>query len=110
MNIVTIKTANLIGPALDWAVDQIVGGGHEPFFDMPSYSTDWSQGGPLIEKFKIGLLQPNVSPCGEWHSSVWHPDFTDYTHKTNPLIAACRAIVAAKLGDEVKVPAELVQP
>lgn len=126
---IEVKTAELIGSALDWAVakatstdqlDFVPWGDGEAvncFCWLPdggrrtnrcSPSTDWAQGGPLIEKFNIGLLQPSASMCGEWHASTLHPDFTDYTHKTSPLIAACRAIVAANLGDVVSVPAELV--
>lgn len=138
MNMIEVKTADLIGPALDWALakadgadpilwDVCCGNGVSngnpseppecccnPLVDVSvgghkwAPSTDWAQGGPLIEKFQIGLLQPSASMCGEWHASTLHPDFTDYTHKTSPLIAACRAIVAANLGDVVSVPAELV--
>ena len=121
MSMIEVKTAGLIGPALDWAVAKAVPLKHWPvvingnvFLDTDyeyirySPSTDWSQGGPLIVKYQIGLLSPAQSPCGEWHASTRHPDLTDFTHKDNPLIAACRAIVAAKLGDVVRVPAELV--
>lgn len=128
MSMIEVKTADLIGPALDWAVDAIESGkpleirhhksgSGEWFFvadgvHYPSshrkFSTDWRHGGPLIHKFQVGLLSPKQSPCGEWHASTLHPDFTDFTHKDNPLIAAMRAIVASELGDAVQVPAELV--
>ena len=133
---IEVKTAELIGPALDWAVAKAAewpveikaigtvssaSTGHkaratgyrlwmvsdtEPKECMPT--EDWSQGGPLIHKFQVGLLSPKQSPCGEWHASTLHPDFTDFTHKDNPLIAAMRAIVALRLGDAVAVPSGLV--
>lgn len=68
-------------------------------------STDWSQGGPLIEKYFLasermcdGLWQcGGVFKCAlDSHSMVGEGE--------TPLIALCRAIVAAKLGDEVDVP------
>lgn len=76
-----------------------------------SPSTDWSQGGELIHKYMFDF---------EWVVSDWHGEPIEKfcvahgygldreglgpTH----LIAACRAIVAAHLGDSVQVPAELV--
>lgn len=65
-------------------------------------STDWSQGGPLIEKYQLRLVPYDAG-------------YFSYTESmpleevgTTALIAACRAIVAAKLGDTVSVPAELL--
>lgn len=63
-------------------------------------STNFSHGGPIIEQQGIGLLTPEQSPCGQWHASYVHPDFSDHTGKT-PLIAAMRCLVANKYGDEV---------
>ncbi len=110
-----VKTAELIGAALNYATALANGWDFSRQFYQVMFrgycpSTDWAQGGPLIEKYGIGLLSPKQSPCDCWHASTLHPDFTDYTHPTNPLIAACRAIVAAKLGDVVSVPAELALP
>jgi hypothetical protein len=68
-----------------------------------SPSTDWSQGGPLIEKYKVSV---DVRPLsGRWdaYCSGWINDCE------SPLIAACRAIVASVLGDTVSVPKELCQ-
>ena len=70
-------------------------------------STDWAQGGPLIEKYDVRL---NKTTDGKWYAST-----DGYIMGGNPignsrsaLIALCRAIVAAKLGDVVHVPKELI--
>jgi hypothetical protein len=124
MKMIEVKTADLTRRALDYAVAVveghplceeccsgtyalIIGTGRGDLKEF-SPSTDWRQGGPLIDKYQIGLLSPAQSPCSEWHASAMHPDLTDYTHPVSPLIAACRAIVGAKLGEVVKVPKELM--
>lgn len=78
-----------------------------------SPSADWSQGGPLIEKHRMdftfdrdGLVFAYL--CDE--NGIELPS----SHKWEAfgpthLIAACRAIVAAHLGEVVSVPAELVE-
>jgi hypothetical protein len=75
-------------------------------------STDWSQGGPIIEREGIGLLKvENRLPHQQWDAGE-----TDEFPNTlwavvsgpTPLIAAMRCYVASKLGDEVDVPEELV--
>ena len=74
------------------------GGGYSP-------STDWRQGGPMIELHKIWLGAP-IMERKRWDASV---DFSvDQEIGDTPLIAACRAIVASKLGDVVQIPDELV--
>lgn len=122
-----IKTSELSGANLDWAVAVAVGahcqetgstdlhtgkhwvvsGFRAMRWDDWTPSTDWSQGGPLIERFGLEITRYNES-C--WAAiSQWDYDFNDY-HPAGEtiLIAACRAIVAAKLGDEVDVPEGLV--
>lgn len=111
-----IKTAELIGPALDWAVAQCemmredyqdrgllvhrIGYGQP----MPPYSTDWSQGGPIIEQENIDLISPTPSdPL--WQAMQWR--FAHGAKGPTPLIAAMRCYVASKLGDEVEIPEEL---
>lgn len=137
---IEVKTADMIGPALDLAVakadgadpilwDVCCGNGVSngnpseppecccnPLVDVSvgchkwAPSTDWAQGGPLIEEYSV-MLDPWPSL---WIAKI---DKTDdrkgiqgsaVAHGDTPLIAACRAIVAAKLGDVVSVPAELV--
>lgn len=118
MKTIEVKTADLTGPALDWAVWLAdFGEPGEPcrragliWTAMNEYwspSTDWSQGGPLIEKHGVELAPP-TSEGDWWGAAVWKAKARFLLDGENPLIAACRAIVAAKLGDMVSVPAELV--
>jgi hypothetical protein len=104
-----MKTSELTGKALNWAVHQarFEGACHdEPF---PSYSTDWAQGGPIIEREGIGIVQQG--DAADWVASVYNHNQDDWhlhTAGPTPLIAAMRCYVASKLGDEVEVPDELL--
>ena len=112
-----IKTADLIGPALDWAVAQcegkIYGYKHQLVDDcrgvIPySPSTDWAIGGPLIEQecLDVRVFAEHGAPDGgPYWISERHPAVG---HGPTPLIAAMRCVVASRLGDEVDVPDELV--
>lgn len=67
-------------------------------------STDWAQGGPIIEREGIWLRKMGKN----WDAiNGWFPANIIQTGPT-PLIAAMRCFVASKLGDEVEVPEELV--
>lgn len=136
---IEVNTCDLIGPALDWAVG-VIANGEKPVtcvgrlprwkfkwlessvwpdlemelgdIDRWSPSTDWSQCGPLIEKYKAGfsfVAADSAEPSYPMAWSAWLDEDTTEFFGVSPLIAACRAIVAAKLGDVVSVPAELVQ-
>lgn len=110
-----MKTAELTGAALDWAVaklerrNPVLVGGRvmrmpQSKFHTPrwlSYSTSWEQGGPIIEKVKIELYRY----AGYWGA---HAPGGYGQEGPTPLIAAMRCYVASKLGDEVDVPGELV--
>lgn len=122
-DMIEVKTAELIGPALDWAVAQAEGltaliykcehpyiyidspgRGCGPY--LPSHA--WFEGGPLIEKYKLDIGAPmegenftTWSAYTEWGSPMGSMGGT-------PLVAACRAIVTAKLGEAVQVPKELM--
>lgn len=117
-----IKTADLIGPALDWAVakceyDELAARSiqypqYAKYLPTISPSTDWSQGGPIIEREEIGLTRN--APCSkgrEWEAS---PSITakgaggKWGYGPTPLVAAMRAFVASKIGEEVEIPEELV--
>lgn len=112
MSMVEVKTSALSGAALDWAVVQAEG--HpcgelhdDGYWSGPEYSTDWSQGGPLIEKHRVDLHYAGhawMAQAGTL-SKAWPLACYGGT----ALIAACRAIVAAHLGDVVQVPAELLE-
>lgn len=68
---------------------------------MPSGS--WSAGGPIIERACISLDPESRSPAGLlWLASV--TDITVWYPGPTPLIAAMRAYVAAKIGEEVELP------
>jgi hypothetical protein len=115
-----MKTSELTGAVLDWAVATCEGyevvrmrGNVITFLDRTDdgalnerqigYSTDWAQGGPIIEREKIELI-----PNGEGWDAMQHDQHIPNEGLT-PLIAAMRCYVASKLGDTVKIPDELVE-
>jgi hypothetical protein len=116
-----MKTSELTGAALDWAVAQIEkprlsqsfarknavvlahGGLYAP-------AIDWEQGGPIIEREGISVN------CWSFHSMPWKASIEGGTdagvdlyveYGDTPLIAAMRCYVASKLGDEIDLPTEL---
>jgi hypothetical protein len=121
MNLKTVKTAELIGPALDWAVAKAIDLEDETLDPLTwvetahpsgcySFSTDWSQGGPLIDKIggfelKVWLESTPETKC-EAHIHSYEGNWIVFG--PTPLIAAMRCLVAAKLGDTVQVPKELL--
>jgi hypothetical protein len=115
-----MKTNELTGAALDWAVarceggvgdNQLIGAWYTP-------STDWAQGGPIIDREDIAM---SSTPDGLW--AAYAPKGTrlvqhggqavevfNWTYKQqgyHPLIAAMRCYVASKLGDDIEIPKEL---
>lgn len=134
-DMIEVKTSELIGPALDWAVAKcdgwfahlgIDGNIHRsavPSSVGPEYaaygmsrvfspSTNWSDGGPLIEKHTLRVA-PHVQSNGvitSWAADMTWPCSTmpGQCGKT-PLVAACRAIVVKEWGYSVMVPKGLVQ-
>lgn len=116
-----MKTSELTGAALDWAVAEASGtpiyrswktltrmdmDGQHYWQPLNKYSTDWAQGGPIIEREGI-WLQPEVGKEGT--ASAWYAVSMDGhdAYGPTPLIAAMRCYVASKLGDEVEIPEEL---
>ena len=126
-----MKTSDLIGPALDWAVlkaegkksvyspfkayagavnERITGWGvyleppERDEFGVITFepSENWSQGGPIIEREKIETRHDGRQSWCAWVSSV------GAVHGPTPLIAAMRCFVASKLGDDADVPKELL--
>jgi hypothetical protein len=106
-----MKTSELTGAALDWAVAKCElpddwSGAEIVLGDATDYSTDWAQGGPIIEREGI-WLQPEIGKEGTgnaWYAVSMHD--TD-SYGPTPLIAAMRCYVASKLGDEVDIPEEI---
>lgn len=112
-----IKTSELIGPALDWAVakcETLTGQARgfevrngKPFildgmWQEAHHSDDWSQAGPIIDREQMEFLQ------------MRNPDYVRartlfglWTDGPTMLVAALRAYIRHKLGDEVEIPEEL---
>ena len=101
-----MKTSELTRAALNWAVarceggvgkNQLLGAWYAP-------STDWAQGGAIIERENICLWSEGY----DWEAKIqigsgqWLAEWDEY-----PLIAAMRCYVASKLGDEVELPPNL---
>jgi hypothetical protein len=107
-----MKTSELSGAALDWAVTKCEGYDHKVTsseWGMWGWATDWTQGGPIIEREKINhawLTKQDLGMEPE-HYCVAHSDGSYARYGPTPLIAAMRCYVASKLGDEVNVPKEL---
>jgi hypothetical protein len=119
-----MKTSELTGAALDWAVAKCEGKNGVLHDDgitrcivvaAPSGvykgtyrpSINWSQGGPIIERERITL--DGTAILNQWMAVFYVPDEEPWEMRgPTPLIAAMRCYVASKLGDEVEVPQELI--
>jgi hypothetical protein len=125
-----MKTSELTGAALDWAVAKCEGRNDvyyaesvkqmlwEGTYEMDDTeigyalyqytpSTNWAQGGPIIERECIGLRGPSIRG-NAWAAFIDLSGISQgpqhrHTGPT-PLIAAMRCYVASKLGDDVDVP------
>lgn len=139
---VEVKTAELVGAALDWAVGKCSGmplftmgddwpgnysvtvmSGEHPvlILDLTNRmwlehqgvtvpwlpSTIWAQGGPLIDQYQIELLQRYGPGILKYWYAFFQPNSRKYMKGDTALMAICRAVVAANLGDVVQVPVEL---
>jgi hypothetical protein len=116
-----MKTSELTGAALDWAVakcedlehyfeDGLVCLKGQPFDTHWLYwtpSTDWAQGGPIIEREKIDVMWAVTDGAQHSQCRVHDGRRPDSYYGPTPLIAAMRCYVASKLGDEVELPEEL---
>ena len=124
-----VKTEELSGEALNWAV--AIAENLTAFVSPPQYgnphlvcvmpehvhrggyryspSTDWSQGGPLIDKYHMDFCCEHPETIGSalCDENGMYIDDRMMFGKTH-LIAACRAIVASVLGETVSVPKELL--
>ena len=124
-----MKTIELTGTALDWAVsvaqgydydiseqgevltgdtipvvDGYYAGCHEDELYRPS--RDWVQGGPIIDRERITIRYWSNVPTA--HAYMPFKGANLYEGET-ALIAAMRCFVASKLGDEIDVPEELLK-
>jgi hypothetical protein len=94
-----MKTNELTGKALDWAVNHVEG--LTGFFAPVNYCGKWEHGGPIIQREHIGLW----SEGHDWEAKIsvgfgeWLVEWDE-----SPLVAAMRCYVASRLGDNVDVP------
>ena len=104
-----MKTAELTGAALDWAVCKAKGQYQCPVDEYTKvwmasrrYSTDWAQGGPIIEREEMSVEHCNTDTS----DSPWSACSAGgkYHFGPTPLIAAMRCYVASVLGDTVDIP------
>jgi hypothetical protein len=124
-----IKVSEATSRQLDWMVAKCEGyeivrmrGNEITFLDRTddgalnekqiSYSTNWLQGGPIIEREKIGIMRiENRQAHQQWtageHDSDYPNRFWEVVCGPTPLIAAMRCYVASKLGDTIEIPEEL---
>lgn len=137
-----LKTSELTGPALDWAVANcekrtvkrdpmaLHDGSYWVWEETPSGeggvniwksvymrigkdykpSTNWAQGGPIIEREKIAIRPDEADR--DWLAEIPFTLLRDdeYWSGPTPLVAALRCYVASRLGDMVDVPDELINP
>ncbi|KER00940.1 DUF2591 domain-containing protein [Photorhabdus temperata] len=100
-----MKTENLTGRALDYAVAICEGWDSDYLIknleNIPEYSTEWGECGPLIDEYFISLIERAKGWCAD------RPGFDVVTGKTAKE-AVCRAI-AIELDDEIEIPDELIK-
>jgi hypothetical protein len=116
-----IKTSELTGAALDWAVAEAEGNVQLQYDSREGLiirnilgwipyrpSVAWQQGGPIIEREKISIMEEcngtwmgSIGGCTDLDMPLWQE------HGPTPLIAAMRCYVVSKLGDTVDIPEEL---
>jgi len=100
-----IKTNDLIDAPLDWAV--AVADGYDSKTDgrwvknLFTPSTDWAQGGPIIEREQINV----VCRSNKTWLAYNHVNAETQANESGPtpLVAAMRCYVASKMGDEIEV-------
>jgi hypothetical protein len=112
-----MKTSELTGEALNWAVEKALGSVPKDWkaiysnWEARDYSTNWVQGGPIIERAGIDIRRyewqgPSMQVLS-WSAQLYATEKPFEGHGPTPLIAAMRCFVASKLGDEVDIPKEL---
>lgn len=123
-----VRVSEVSGAALDWLVakcerheiESLRGGavwywvrdsltGECEVVDVFRPSSSWSQGGPIIEREVIGFPSPSGAlwtACIQGGVDLDIPLFEE--NGPTMLIAAMRCYVASVLGEDVKVPDELL--
>ena len=107
-----MKTSELTGAALDWAVAKCEGVINGDDLDIGfilergyTPSTDWAQGGAIIERESIQITPDEYT--GTWSAYMTNEGEPYEGTGTTPLIASMRCYVAAKLGDDIEIPKEV---
>ncbi len=100
-----MKTNELTGPALDWAVHMVLNPDEhiKPGCSAPPYSSDWLWGGPIIEEEGISVW---VFDDVTWKAENPFAGAECVYEGPTPLVAAMRCYVASKLGDTIEIPEE----
>jgi hypothetical protein len=131
-----MRTSELTGAALDWAVAIAEGfkpsqlyvcswsksiytrtfdddGNPDGYMTGPDrlYSRKWEAGGPIIERtFANVFFDVKDASYAGHRNEPWFCEMDEIGgmwHGPTPLVAAMRCYVAFKLGDEVEIPKEL---
>ncbi|MDH4550864.1 phage protein NinX family protein [Pseudomonas sp. BN607] len=131
-DLIEVKTADLAGEALGWAVGKAEG--LDLFLEPPGYNgvpcrvfaryqgaatehtkrynpwEDWAVGGPLFDKHckGFGMLQDGTNSRYRAFAYNQPTGFSRLAGGPTILAAGCRAIVALHIGDTVQVPKELM--
>ena len=84
-------------------------GGWEPITSWGGPSTNWEDGGPIIDRERISLIAPALG-TSKWvagiNAMLSHREAIEMEHQQKgetALIAAMRCFVASKMGDEVEL-------
>ncbi|EKT4540272.1 DUF2591 family protein [Pseudomonas putida] len=131
-DMIEVKTADLAGEALGWAVGKAEG--LDLFLEPPGYNgvpwrvfaryqgeaiehtkrynpwEEWALGGPLFDKHckGFGMLQDGTDSRYRAFAYNRPTGFSRLAGGPTILAAGCRAIVALNIGDTVQVPKELM--
>ena len=106
-----IKVSEATNPQLNWLVAKARGikvkqGPNGILYTIDQHTltvysptTNWSQGGPLIDLWKVDVVHQGQHP-EPWHAAVR----CETGNGPTPLIAVIRAHVTSDMGEEVEVP------
>lgn len=114
MEHVTLSVSELSGAALDWAVAKAWQSVYSDKHLMEhakgfTPSTDWAQGGPIIEREGITVSKEAGGWSAYFRENLFEDDGSEFWRNgPTPLIAAMRCYVASKLGDKIDVPLPLI--
>lgn len=116
MNTKKIRTEDLDGKALNWAVSKCEWHREEGNWSgrlIADYVTDWANGGPLIEELKKTRKLTIMSDATGLWKAIMTPDENEphlyYRHYgESQLIAVLRCYVNSEMGGEIDVPLQYI--